>query len=225
MARERILVVEDDPAILVGLQEKLRREGYDVDVAEDGVAASERLAGEPPDLVILDLMLPRRSGIDVLRELRAQNRTLPVLILSARGQEEDKVEGLRTGADDYLSKPFGLAELIARIEALLRRARGPEDTVSFGSITIHLDSRRVVKSGEEVELSRKELDVLFYLLHNRDRTVSREEVLRGVWGYSPSSSARSVDFHILNLRKKLEADPSAPTHLVTRHGVGFQLLA
>jgi DNA-binding response OmpR family regulator len=222
--RARILVVEDDPAIVAGLEEKLRLEGYEPAAALDGEAARERIADSPPDLVVLDLMLPRLDGFEVLRWIRKRFADLPVLILSARGREEDKVRGLREGADDYLAKPFGLAELVARIDALLRRARGGEGPLRFGDVEV--DPRRgTVRRGRgEVELSRKELDLLLYLLRNRNRVVSREQIIDAVWGQASASTSRAVDFHILNLRRKLEADPAAPRHLVTRHGLGYQLV-
>lgn len=219
-----ILVVEDDPAILIALQEKLGREGFAVISARDGEEARDRLAEYPPDLVILDLMLPKLDGLSVLRWLRRRHGDLPVLILSARGREEDKVEGLRAGADDYLAKPFGLRELMARIDALLRRARGPRETLTLGSVEIDAQARRVFRNGGEVSLSRKELEILLVLVRNRERVVSREEILDAVWGYSDAGSTRAVDYHVVNLRKKLEADPSHPRHIVTRHGLGYQLV-
>jgi len=223
--RTRILVVEDDAAILVGLREKLILEGFEVVTAEDGEAAQDRLGAEPPDLMILDLMLPRLDGLSVLRWLRRRNATLPVLILSARGREEEKVAGLKAGADDYLVKPFGLDELLARVEALLRRARGPEEAVTFGEIRVDPARKKVTRKGAEVILSRKELDLLVYLVKNRDRVVSREDILDRVWGHFASSADRAVDYHILNLRKKLEPDPGTPRHILTRHGLGYQLVS
>lgn len=221
--RGRILIVEDDPAILAGLSEKLRREGHMVAVAEDGEAARLRLAGEPWDLVILDLMLPRLDGLTVLKWLRKRTSELPVLILSARGQEDDKVDGLSAGADDYLAKPFGLKELMARVEALLRRTQGSIEPLVLGDITLDFHRRAVSRGGAEITLSRKELDVLFFLARHRDRVVTRDEILDHVWGCFASSAGRAVDFHILNLRKKLERDPAQPQLLLTRHGLGYQL--
>ena len=222
--KARILVVEDDRAILEGLREKLSIEGYAVVEAADGEEARDRLAGPPVDLVVLDLMLPKLDGLAVLRWLRKYDRALPVLILSAKGREEEKVEGLRAGADDYLAKPFGLRELMARIDALLRRSRGPEAPLVLGDLTIDFRARRVLRKGREVPLSKKELEILLFLARHRDRVVSREEILEAVWGYFASSADRAVDFHVLNLRKKLEEDPAAPRHITTRHGIGFQLV-
>lgn len=224
MTRGRILLVEDDRAILTGLEEKLRVEGYEPLSAMDGEAARDKLAAGAPDLVVLDLMLPKLDGISVLKWLRKRYPDLPVLILSAKGREEEKVEGLRAGADDYLAKPFGLKELVARIGALLRRARGPDEPFAFGEVSIDFKGRKVFRKKREVPLSKKELEVLLYLARNRSRIVTREEILDHAWGYYASSAARAVDFHILNLRRKLEDDPAAPRHLLTRHGLGFQLV-
>lgn len=207
----------------MGLVEKLQLEGYAVTTAADGEAACERLGGELPELIVLDLMLPKLDGLSVLRWLRKKGMSLPVLILSAKGREEEKVEGLRAGADDYLAKPFGLDELLARIEALLRRARGPMETLAFGDVEIDFVRRRVLRHGAEVALSRKELDLLFFLARRRDRIVTRDEILDAVWGHLAASTARAVDFHIVHLRRKLEADPKSPRHILTRHGFGYQL--
>jgi DNA-binding response OmpR family regulator len=224
LSKGRILVVEDDPAILLALREKLTLEGYEVIEAADGEAARDRLAEKPPDLVLLDLMLPKLDGLSVLRWLRKHDRELPVLILSAKGREEEKVEGLRAGADDYLAKPFGLKELMARVEALLRRARGPQAPLEIGGIVVDFQRRKVFREGKEIDLSRKELEILLFLARHRDRVVSREEILEAVWGYFASSAERAVDYHILNLRKKIEDDPASPRRIVTRHGLGFQLV-
>ncbi len=222
--RARILIVEDDPAILAGLTEKLRREGHDVIAAEDGEEARTRIADEPLDLVVLDLMLPKLDGLSVLRWLRKKTATLPVLILSAKGLEEEKVEGLRAGADDYLAKPFGLKELMARVDALLRRTRGAAAPFRFGDVTLDFQKRRVLRGKSEVVLSRKEVDLLFFLARHQGRVVTREEILDAVWGIFASSAARAVDFHVLNLRRKLEPDPAAPRHILTRHGRGYEIV-
>ncbi len=222
--RARILIVEDDPAILAGLTEKLRREGHDVIAAEDGEEARARIADEPLDLVVLDLMLPKLDGLSVLRWLRKKTATLPVLILSAKGLEEEKVEGLRAGADDYLAKPFGLKELMARVDALLRRTRGAVEPFRFGDVTLDFQKRRVLRGKTEVVLSRKEADLLFFLARHKGRVVTRDEILDSVWGIFASSAARAVDFHVLNLRRKLEPDPTAPQHILTRHGRGYEIV-
>jgi DNA-binding response OmpR family regulator len=223
MPEGRILVVEDDPAILTALREKLSMEGYEVRCAEDGEEARQALLDQAFDLLVLDIMIPRIDGLTLLRWLRKRTADLPVLIVSARGTEAEKVEGLRAGADDYLAKPFGVRELLARIEALLRRIHGPARTLSFGDVRIDFRDRRVFRGRREVELSPKELLVLIHLARHHDRSVSREEIQTAVWGHFASSGDRAVDFHILNLRRKLERDPAEPRHIVTRHGCGYQL--
>lgn len=217
-----ILVVEDDAAIRTAIEEKLRLEGYEVVIARDGEEARDRLADERLDLVVLDRMLPRLDGLELLRWLRGHWPELPVLILSARGTEDEKIEGLRRGADDYLAKPFGVRELLARIEALLRRARGPARSLRFGEVEVDLTSRRVRRSGRSVRLSRKEFDVLAFLVRHRGEVVPRESIHTAVWGRFDESGERQVDYHIAGLRKKLEADPRAPSHLITHHGLGFE---
>lgn len=216
-------MVEEDEAILAGLVEKLQLEGYHVTSATDGEAARDLLADELPELVVLDSMLPKLDGLSVLRRLRRREASLPVLIPSAKGREEEKIEGLRAGADDYLAKPFGLGKLLARIEGLLRRARRPTEGLSFGDVEIDFVGRRVLRAGREVVLSCKELDLLFFLARRRDRSVTREEILDAVWGHLAASTARAVDFHIVNLRRKLEVDPKTPRYIVTRHDLGSQL--
>ena len=224
MSRGRVLVVEDDPAILAGLRSMLRSEGYEVATAADGEAARDRIAEGPLDLVILDLMLPRLDGISVLRWLRKRSPALPVLILSARGREEEKVAGLKAGADDYLTKPFSLRELSARVEALLRRSSGSGECLKLGSLRLDFKRRKAFRGEREAPLTRKEADILFYLARQRGRAVPRDEILDAVWGYLAESAARAVDFHVLNLRRKLERDPESPRHLVTRHGLGYELV-
>lgn len=218
----RILFVEDDPAILSALREKLEMEGYCVDTATDGQQALDWLDANQPDLMILDLMLPRLDGISVLKRLRQRGSSLPVLILSVKGRENEKVAGLRAGADDYLAKPFGLQELLARIEALLRRAHGTSEPFEFGSVIVDPVRRRVFRAGREVRLSRREFDLLLFLIRHRERIVSREEILDAVWPDASVTTLRAVDFHVLNLRHKVEDHPSSPRHIVTRHGFGYQ---
>ena len=220
--RARILIVEDDEAIRIALEEKLKSEGYHILTARDGEEARERLADDPPDLLLLDLMLPKLDGISVLRWLRRLRPELPVLIVSAKGKEEEKVEGLKAGADDYLAKPFGTRELAARIEALLRRAQGPEGVVEFGEVKVDFKKRKVLRKGKEVSLSRTELEILLFLLRNRGRILTRQEILDAVWGYNAGSTERAVDYHVVHLRRKLEKDPSKPSHIITRHGLGYE---
>lgn len=223
MSGEHILLVEDDPAIVTGLVTKLEIEGFVVSVASDGARAQKWLEVSAPDLVVLDIMLPELDGLSLLRWLRRRTTTLPVLILSARGREEQKVEGLQAGADDYLAKPFGLAELLARVSALLRRARGGRARVQFGEVEIDVESNQVFRAGEPVALSAKELGLLLFLVRRPNVTHPRETIHASVWGELDVCDPRAVDFHMVNLRRKLETDPKSPAHLLTRHGRGYEL--
>lgn len=224
MAGEHILVVEDDPAILTGLVAKLELEGYRVTSARDGETARQILEEANPDLIVLDIMLPELDGLAVLRWLRRRDSQLPVLILSARGREEQKVEGLKAGADDYLPKPFGLKELLARVEALLRRSGSRGHTVSFADVSVDLESHRVERAGDEVTLSPKELQILLFLVRRPGRTFPRETIIASVWDDPMASDPRQVDYHLMNLRKKLELNPAEPRYFVTRHGRGFEFV-
>lgn len=226
-----ILIVEDNPDLAYGLRTGLEIEGYEVAVAEDGETGLARARQWLPDVVILDLMLPGMDGYRVLRSLRDDGLEMPVLILTARGQEADKVLGFRLGADDYVTKPCGVLELLARIGALLRRSRmsdrgahGNSDTLErFGDVEIHPASRTVTKKGEVVSLSPKEFDLLLTLLRRRGAVASRVELLREVWGHRVEVMTRTVDIHIAELRRKLEDDPSAPEHILTVWKAGYRL--
>jgi len=204
---KRILVVEDNPDLAYGLRNNLEIEGYDVDVVEDGTQGLARARVGGPDLIILDLMLPGMDGYRVLRALRDEGRRMPVLILTARGEEADKVRGLRLGADDYVTKPFGVLELLARVEALLRRTAPPGDGAGpperFGVIEVIPASRSVLKSGKPVPLTPKEFDLLLALLHRQGAVATRMELLTEVWGYSAAVLSRTVDTHVAELRRKL----------------------
>ncbi len=224
----RVLVIEDNADLALGLRNNLEIEGYSVEVEADGQSGLARLRKTLPDLVILDLMLPRLDGFRVLRALRGDGLDVPVLILTARGEEADKVRGLRLGADDYVTKPFGLLELLARVEALLRRTamrRGPqgEDVLRFGDVEVRPTSRTVSKQGRAVDLSPKELDLLLALWRRRGAVVSRLELLRDVWSYAETTVTRTVDTHIGELRRKLEDDPSLPLYIVTVRKRGYRL--
>ncbi len=224
---KRILVVEDNPDLAYGLRNNLEIEGYDVDVVEDGTQGLARARVGGPDLIILDLMLPGMDGYRVLRALRDEGRRMPILILTARGEEADKVRGLRLGADDYVTKPFGVLELLARVEALLRRTAPPGDGAGpperFGVIEVIPASRSVLKSGKPVPLTPKEFDLLLALLHRAGAVATRMELLTEVWGYSAAVLSRTVDTHVAELRRKLESDPAAPKHILTVRKAGYRL--
>lgn len=225
----RILVVEDNADLAYGLRNNLEIEGYEVDVAEDGATGLERASAGTPDLVILDLMLPEMDGYRVLHELRDDGYDMPVLILTARGEEADKVRGLRLGADDYVTKPFGLLELLARVEALLRRsengtAEGANRIERFGAIEIDTGARTVTRSGEPVSLTPKEFDLLLALIRRRGAVASRHELQKEVWGYKAVIMSRTVDTHIAELRRKLENDSSDPDHILTVYKAGYRLV-
>jgi two-component system alkaline phosphatase synthesis response regulator PhoP len=221
----RILVVEDNRDLAYGLKNNLEIEGYEVEVADDGETGIAAATRRPPDLVILDLMLPGLDGFRVLKSLRGTGNRTPVLILTARGEEADKVRGLRMGADDYVTKPFGLLELLARVEALLRRAGSdePADRVRFGDVEVDPASRTVRRRGQPVELAPKEFDLLLALLRARGAVVSRLELMEGVWGYSAAVVTRTIDTHVAELRRKLEDDPAAPRHILTVRKTGYRL--
>src|SRR5438876_194964 len=225
----RILVVEDNADLAYGLRNNLEIEGYDVDVVEDGTQGLARARSGGPDLIILDLMLPGMDGYRVLRALRDEGRRMPILILTARGEEADKVRGLRLGADDYVTKPFGVLELLARVEALLRRAgaareREPEPTVErFGEVEVHCSSHTVLRRGEAVLLTPKEYELLVALIKRRGAVASRVELLTEVWGYDSAVMSRTVDTHIAELRRKLEEDLAAPQHILTVRKAGYRL--
>lgn len=224
---KRILVVEDNPDLAYGLRNNLEIEGYDVDVVEDGTQGLARARVGGPDLIILDLMLPGMDGYRVLRALRDEGRRMPILILTARGEEADKVRGLRLGADDYVTKPFGVLELLARVEALLRRTAPPGDGAGpperFGAIEVIPASRSVLKSGKPVPLTPKEFDLLLALIHRDGAVATRMELLTEVWGYSAAVLSRTVDTHVAELRRKLESDPAAPKHILTVRKAGYRL--
>lgn len=226
----RILVAEDDPDLALGLRNNLEIEGYDVRVARDGAEALAVALQWQPALLILDLVMPKIEGMRVLRELRERDSRIAVLILTARGEEADKVRGLKLGADDYVTKPFGLLELLARVESLLRRARTAAPAVGvtpqllrFGDIEVDPVARRVRKAGIEVALRPKEYDLLLELLRHRGEVRSRLELMQTVWGYSSAVITRTVDTHMFELRRKLEVDAARPRHIMTVRGIGYRL--
>lgn len=210
-----------------GLEYALGREGYEVQLARDGEEALESLRQAAPDLVLLDVMLPRRSGLDVLRSLRREGRELPVILLTARGQDLDVVRGLDLGADDYVTKPYSLSELLARIRARLRgvagRAEDVPDSFPLGTAMVDLRAMRVQRGARSEDLTVREVELLKLLWRERGRPVSRERFLDEVWGLDGFPTTRTVDQHVARLRRKLEADPRRPRHVLTVHGVGYKL--
>jgi len=231
----RILVVEDDESIALGLKMNLEEEGYAVETVDEGETGLERALAEPPDLLILDVMLPKQNGFEVVTHLREQGSRVPVIMLSARGSETDKVMGLNLGAEDYITKPFGLAELLARVKAVLRRAEfqrqrveplpGPglsRELVQLGDALIDPKLRQVTKGGEPVTLTATEFDVLWCLVSSRGEVLSREEIQTRVWGPDHHGTLRTIDNFLLQLRSKLETDPTNPNHLLTVRGVGYR---
>ena len=226
----RILLVEDSPDLAYGLATSLEIEGYQVEVAEDGRKGLDRAKALRPDLVILDLMIPQLDGYKVLKMMRESGLETPVLILTARGAETDKVLGFRLGADDYVTKPFGLSELLARVQAILRRAKGNERgeharpaIERFGNVEVNPASRVVTKDGVQVPLTPKALDLLLALLKRNGAVASRMELLREVWGHQADVVTRTVDIHIAELRRKLEDDVSEPRHIITVWKAGYRL--
>lgn len=222
--RKQVLVVEDERALGMALEDRLIAEGWEVEWVRDGAKGLQRALDGSFEILILDLMLPGMDGFEVVRELSARGSTLPVLILSARGEIHDRVVGLKLGADDYLVKPFEMAELLARMEALTRRRGPPEPrgTVSFGDVVVDLTASRVTRQGLPVELSAKEYQLLAYFLHHRDQVLSRERLLRDVWSYKGLPETRTVDVHVGSLRRKLEANRRRPRHLLTVRGRGYR---
>jgi two-component system alkaline phosphatase synthesis response regulator PhoP len=223
----KILIVEDEPNMVAGLRDNFEYEGYQVITAGDGVQGLERALADSPDLVVLDVMMPRMSGLEVCKQLKAKRPSVPVIMLTARGQEVDKVVGLELGADDYVTKPFSIRELLARVKAVLRRARTlprEQERYSFGDVELDLRSHRTVRRGKEVELSAKEFELLKYFVCHAGETLSRDRLLEDVWGYEHYPTTRTVDAHIVRLRQKLEPNPEAPRFILTVHGVGYKFV-
>jgi len=221
-----LLLVDDEPALLMTVGDRLRKEGYAVECATDGDEAFEKATRFPFDLIILDIMLPRRSGFTVCQEIREAGIITPVLMLTARSQTHDKVLSLKLGADDYVTKPFQMPELIARIEALLRRApsipRTQAESYQFGSIDVDLRGTSVLRNGQPVNLSAREFQLLRYFIGHLNTTLSRDELLKEVWGYSEKVFTRTVDMHVASLRQKLENNPRQPKFILTVQGLGYK---
>jgi two-component system alkaline phosphatase synthesis response regulator PhoP len=223
--QKRLLLVEDELGLVLTLSDRFRTEGYEVETASDGNEGLARGLADSFDLILLDVMLPGKSGYDICREVRARGIETPILMLTARGQVVDKVVGLKLGADDYITKPFDVVELLARMEALLRRAptvNKPANAYQFGEVRIDFRKAEVMKEGAPVVLSAREFTLLRYLIDNRGATVSREELLNQVWGHQAIPTTRTVDVHVAWLRQKLEENPKYPQYILTIRGIGYK---
>lgn len=222
----RILIVEDEPNMMMGLKDNLEFEGYSVDTAADGETGLNKILEGNFDLVLLDVMLPKLSGLDVCRKVRENKMSVPVILLTAKGEEIDKVLGLEIGADDYVTKPFSLRELLARVKAVLRRAggKGPGDaSVNVGRLAVDFASYNASENGTDVSLSHKEFELLKYLVDHKNQTVSRDDLLKNVWK-DVYTTSRTIDNFVVKLRQKIESDPNNPKIIITVHGIGYKLL-
>lgn len=223
-----ILIVEDEPAMQLGLKDNLELENYQVEIAGDGETGLNKIKTGIYDLVLLDVMLPRLSGFDVCKASRAAGIRTPIVLLTAKGEEIDKVLGLELGADDYITKPFSVRELLARVKAILRRSQGTAarqpSLTAIGRLQIDLETFRAFEKEQEVRLSHKEFEILAHLYKNRSKVVSRDELLENVWGYEEQITTRTVDNFIVRLRQKLETNPNQPRIILTVHGEGYKLV-
>jgi two-component system, OmpR family, alkaline phosphatase synthesis response regulator PhoP len=226
MPTARLLLVEDEPGLQLTLSDRLMAEGYSVETAADGDTAIRRGGGEPFDIIVLDVMLPGRDGFEVAKTLRQQGVMTPILMLTARTLVVDRVVGLKLGADDYLTKPFDTMELLARLEALLRRAPANSgvalERYQFGEVVVDVRRAEVTRDGQPLDLSAKEFQLLRYFIEHRGSTLSRESLLQHVWGYTAMPSTRTVDVHVAWLRQKLEPNPRVPQFILTVHGMGYK---
>jgi DNA-binding response OmpR family regulator len=223
----KILIIEDEPDMVLGLKDNFEFEGYEVQTAADGAAGLERARAQKPDLVILDIMLPKLSGLEVCKTLRSEGFEAPIIMLTARGQEIDKVVGLELGADDYVTKPFSIRELLARVRAILRRTDGAKKRLSryrFADLELDFETYRAKKGGEPLDMSPREFELLRYLIERKGETVSRDRLLEDVWGYESYPSTRTVDTHIAKLRAKIGDSGSEPRHILTIHGMGYKFV-
>jgi two-component system alkaline phosphatase synthesis response regulator PhoP len=225
----RILIIEDELTLSLLLRERLEREGYSVTACKDGEQGLAQALREAYDLLLLDIQLPGRNGFEVCRQLRRHGMNVPVLMLTARGHVNDRVKGLKTGADDYLIKPFEVAELLARMEALLRRANNSppqliDSLFCFGSVIVDLRKEEVLRDGSHVELTAREFELLRYFVSHPDERISRDALLKQVWGYQGLPNTRTVDVHVAQLRQKLETDPKSPRHILTAHRSGYKFI-
>jgi two-component system alkaline phosphatase synthesis response regulator PhoP len=227
--KQRLLLIEDEATLSVLLCERLEREGYSMTACKDGIQGLSQAMSGAFDLLILDVRLPGRNGFEVCHELRRHSLDVPVLMLTARGDVKDRVKGLKIGADDYLVKPFDVTELLARIEALLRRARNspPQlngSLISFGNVIVDLQKEEVLRDGSPIALTAKEFELLRYFVAHPEERISRQALLKDVWGYQAMPHTRTVDFHVAQLRQKLEANPKTPRHILTAHRSGYRFV-
>ncbi len=224
---QTVLIIEDDPAISLGLKKNLKYEGYEVLTSADGEKGLALAVDRRPDLIVLDVMLPNLNGFEIVKTLKRNEVEVPVIILSAKDQEIDKIMGLDLGADDYMTKPFSVRELVARINAVLRRKRRYErevDQYEFDGVAIDFVGRTVTRGGRSLDLSPREFDLLGYFVKHPNQVLERRQILNKVWGYDYYGTARTIDNFVTKLRQKLEADPEAPTHLVTVRGIGYKFV-
>ena len=224
--KTRILIVEDEPAMVAGLRDNFEFEGYEVISADNGISGLERALADDPDLVVLDVMMPQMSGLDVCKQLKAKRPSVPIIMLTARGQEIDKVVGLELGADDYVTKPFSIRELMARVKAVLRRAspQANAEVYRFSDVEVNIRQNEVLRDGTPIELSSKEFALLAYFISHPAETLSRDRLLDAVWGYENYPNTRTVDTHIVHLRQKLELNPEEPRFILTVHGSGYKFV-
>lgn len=217
-----ILIIEDDQALLRGLSDNFRSRGFDVMTATDGLMGVERALAADPDVIVLDIMLPELNGYEICRRLRGAKVDTPIVMLTAKGEEDDIVRGLHLGADDYVTKPFSIRELVARVEALIRRVTPPDEVICFGECELDLDAHSLLRNGEPVELTSKEFGLLCLFLRRAGRALTRDEILRQVWGTSVIVTSRSVDRCVTTLRGKIESDSRHPRHIATIRDVGYR---
>lgn len=220
-----ILIVEDEEQMRLGLRDNLEFENYTVDMAADGKAGWEKITSNQYDLILLDVMMPGKSGFEICRDARSHNIKTPILMLTAKGEEIDRVLGLELGADDYITKPFSVRELMARIKAVLRRA-APEGSkkLLLGNLTINFDTYEAYRNNEPVPMTHKEFEILHFLIKHKNETVERDTLLSEIWGYDTMTTTRTVDNFILKLRQKIEEDPARPRHILTVHGLGYKYI-
>lgn len=224
----KILIVEDEPNMRLGLKDNLEFEGYEVETAEDGEEGLTKILDNDYDLVIMDVMMPKISGFDVCKKVRVSGVTTPIILLTAKGEEIDKVLGLELGADDYVTKPFSLRELLARVKAILRRsesyASAENKSVKIGKLEVDFNGYKATSGNKDVQMSHKEFEILHFLWKKRNTTVSRDDLLTEIWGYDETPTTRTVDNFILKLRQKIETDPNHPKIILTVHGVGYKMV-